>query len=230
MSVLTYAQGDKFIMRTYKQISDDPQERWSNTWEVYATAAGNLGNLQTMAGRVLAFEQGMTGNHVQFKAWSVSTWEPDSSPYNPENLFVMPIELTGSRVLVAPLSLEVCSFIKRGVTSGRTGKLYLRGALGEEEIEREGRAWKLTEPTNYALYLESIIAASAIDHHFASGTETLKLAMIGQSLGGLLIYSRYLTALEVGGVITVDLTHRWYNQPNRAAAALARKTARLAVK
>jgi len=226
MSILTYDPLDKFIIRCYKQLSDDPQERWANTWEIVATTGGTLGELQACANRILAFEQGMHGTHVYFKQYTISTWEPDSIPYNPENLFVQPMNVQGSRDMDNPMTLEACLMLKRGVTSGRDGRVYLRGALDEEDVQREGRYWTLTDAAGMASAMAAVVTASHIDYHYAGGIQALKIALVGSALGGGVTWARQITGLSIGGAVTNDLTHRWYNQPNRTLAAAARKAAR----
>jgi len=85
---------------------------------------------------------------------------------------------------------------------------------------------KLSDPNAMNAYMTGVLTASSWDHHFAGGVEALKIAMIGSALGGGVTWSRQVNGLTLGGAVTVDLTHRWYNQPNRSALAAARKAAR----
>lgn len=230
MTVLTFETGDMFIFRVYHSLSGSMQERWSNTFEAIASAGGTLSDLTTLGNKLLALCQGMTGNHVSLPGYSISTWVPDSTPYNPENFYVSPVgEIVGSRAVVEPLALEVCELVQRKAVTGRTGRIYFRGGLGEPDVQREGRLWKLTYPVIEAAALAAIITLTDLDNYFASGAAPLKLSMIGWSLGAIGPHWQMLTGMEIGGVTTNNMNHRWYNQPNRTAAALARKAAREAI-
>jgi hypothetical protein len=219
-----------FIFRVYHSLTGSMDERWSNTFEAIADGAGTLSDLTTLGDKLLALCQGMTGGHVSLPGYSISTWVPDSTPYNPENFYVSPTgEIVGSRFVAAPLALEVCELVQRKAVTGRTGRIYFRGGLGEADVEREGRFWKLTDPTARAAALAAIITLTDLAFYFAGGAAPLTLSMIGWSLGAIGPHWQMLTGLEIGGVTTNNMNHRWYNQPNRTAAALARKAAREAI-
>lgn len=75
-----------------------------------------------------------------------STWSDDSEPYNPLTFRVFDTVGIGERIEVgfnlAPLEETV--FIKRLVGSGRGGRLFIRGAVYFEELQRATEGWTLT--------------------------------------------------------------------------------------
>lgn len=222
--VLSFDAGATFILRSYKSLGDQFQYRWSNSYEVVAMASGVLADLKTLLDRITMFEISLHAEAVSIDSGSISTWTADSAPYNPENLIVYPWDgFTGARIVTAMVGLEVTALAKRGPTSGRNGKLYLRGMLGEADVEREGTGFKFTNPSVIGDEFSDAVSDSSLGYHLFGGMASLKLAMIGQYVGGTGVDIRPLSSLVLNGVATLDLKHQWYNQPNRSLNAQVRR-------
>jgi hypothetical protein len=134
--------------------------------------------------------------------------------------------VVGSRTIANPLPLDVCLLIKRKTYVGRSGRIFLRGALGEGEVSQQGAGFILDDPESSQDELDVIVAALNLADYFASGIANLTLSTIGISLGAVNPHVMAVTGLEVNGVSINKMNHRWYDQPTRTANALARKAAR----
>lgn len=210
MSVLTYNTGDRFIIRTKKHHTNNPNKPFYNTWEAVAGAGGSIGGLENLAIHISDFEIMMSGSFILFDQVTVATWTEDSVPYNPENFLVMDLEQQPGAVTIEgnPEPLEMCLWLKRSVTVGRLGKLFLRGALGENDVESPAGDPILSNASNQETALTAALADSILLSHFTSGVATLKLAMISADGSSV----RQLTGLAVAGVRNVNMNHRWFNR------------------
>lgn len=213
-SVVTYDEGDKFMIRHFCDLGSSQGPVWSNTVEAYAEGPGALADLKTLAGKVLAVYQAMSSNEVRFTRYTISTWEAEGVPYNPEHFYAEDLaDETGLRTITNLLDLGVCLVIGRNASVGRTGRLWLRGALGEADVEIEGGKFILTDPTTFASTLSGAITSSTLGYHFVGGMADLKLAMLGYRL--VLNTPQYwqslVTGLAVKGVSLLPTKHKWYN-------------------
>ena len=74
------------------------------------------------------------------------TWEPDSSPYDPTTVRTIPYGIMGQRViggLDSPVDDDLVIFLRKTVTSGRSGKIQLRGRLRLSDLIAESGSWAL---------------------------------------------------------------------------------------
>jgi hypothetical protein len=226
--ITSFDDGDRFIFRVYSDLGSTQGPRWSNSYEAYAHAGGSITDLTALGGKLALFNQGMSGSDVRITGYSVSTWVPDSTPYNPENFYVSPaLNLTGSRTMSDPIDLDVCLDVRRSVALGRSGNIYLRGALDEADVERSGSKYTLTDPQGLDVIFNAVLAATHLPYYYLGGTMVpIWLGLIGANIIGT-VYTRGLTNIAIRGVTIVPMNHRWYNQPNRSALAAARKVARV---
>lgn len=226
--ILSFDAGATFIIRAYKSLGDPQRFRWANSWEVVALANGVVSDLDTLAMRIVSFETVLHAEAVIFDSYSVSTWTPDSAPYDPENLKVVPLELvTGARSVAAMVGLDLTLLLKRHAESGRNGKIFTRGVLGEADVQREGAGWTLTNPTSIQAEVSDAIVDSDLGFHLLSGMASLKLAMIATYDGGQNVSIRPMLDISASGAVTLQIKRPWYNQPNRTMNAQARKIVKM---
>lgn len=222
--ILSFNSGATFIIRAYKSLGDPQRFRWANSYEIVALANGTITDLDTLAMRIVSFESELHAEAVLFDSYSVSTWVPDSAPYNPENLKVVPLELiTGARSVAALVGLDLTLLLKRHAESGRNGKLFARGVLGEADVEREGAGWALTDPAGIQDEVEDALSSSSLGFHLLGGMASLKLAMIATYDGGQNVTIRPMLDISASGAVTLQIKRPWYNQPNRSLNAQAKR-------
>jgi len=213
MSVLAFAEGDSFIFRTFKSMGAPWDYAWSNAYEMHATSSGTDAALLSCAYALINFEKEFHALNVQFDRVGVATWTPDSRPYDPENFMVVPLSDTmGLRTVMAPEGLELTLFVRRQVQTGRMGKLFYRGVLGEADVEQQGRFWKLSDRSAMAGEIADAITASQLDYYFAGTTVPLRFGLIAQYGDPPAMNYRPVTAFEVAGAVTCDLKRPWYNR------------------
>jgi len=214
-SVLTFSAGDKFMVRHFLDLGSVSGPQWSNTMEVKAMDGGDLTDLQLFAARCLQVYQAMTDRAVRFARYTISTWEAEGVPYDPEHFYAEVLSNTlGSRALDNPLDLGVCLVLARNAQVGRTGRIWLRGALDETDVELEGGRFKLSDQGEIQGLLDAALTTSNLGLHFVGGAASLRCHMFGSRV--VFNVPQYwespITGLEVHGVSLLPVKHKWYNQ------------------
>ena len=134
MPINSIAQDEVFTVRIYKRL--DGQE-WANSYEVQAAVASSdptimIGNLQNW---LIGLERSIHLTDVFFDRITISTYQPDSQPYDPTRFVSIPIFQQGQRARSGDaLTLAICLFVRREVSFGRSGKLLYRGVLQEGDV------------------------------------------------------------------------------------------------
>lgn len=79
-------------------------------------------------------------NNAKVDRCVISTWEPDSDPYDPAALRTVPIGIFGERAfaLTDPVADNIVHFMRKNVGSGRAGKIQLRGCILNNQISSAG--------------------------------------------------------------------------------------------
>jgi hypothetical protein len=137
MTLSTINQGDVLTVRSYKQYAGFA---WANNYEVEATQdiTNPVSALQFLVERIAFLERDIHLNSVVIDRITVSTYVPDSRPYNPNTLATYPLSINGTRPVSANvLPLELCLFVRRNVDFGRDGRLLYRGCLTENDMFAE---------------------------------------------------------------------------------------------
>jgi hypothetical protein len=123
-----------FTVRIYKRLEG---QEWANSYEVQATDNSSdptipIGNLRNW---LVGLERAIHLSDVSFDRITISTYQPDSQPYDPTRFVSFPIFLQGQRARSGDaLTLAICLFVRREVSFGRSGKLLYRGVLQEGDV------------------------------------------------------------------------------------------------
>jgi len=134
MPVNNIAQGEVFTARIYKRLGG---QEWANSYEVQATDSASdpviaIGNLR---GWLVDLERSLHLTDVFFDRITISTYQPDSRPYDPTSFTSFPIFAYGHRARSGDaLTLAICLFVRREPGFGRAGKLLYRGVLQEGDV------------------------------------------------------------------------------------------------
>jgi hypothetical protein len=134
MSLSTILQGEVFTVRSYKQYAGFA---WANNYEVEATQdiSNPSTELEFLANRIVELEKNLHIAGVIIDRVTISTYVPDSLPYNPNNVTTFPFSVFATRQASADvLPLELCLFVRRNVNFGRDGRLLYRGCLHEGDM------------------------------------------------------------------------------------------------
>jgi hypothetical protein len=134
MSLTVINQGEVLTVRSYKQFGG---YTWANNYEVEATQdiPNPATSLEFLAQRIALLERDLHIQGAIIDRVTISTYVPDSLPYNPDNLATFPFSLPAVRTGQGnAMPLEVCLFVRRNVNFGRDGRLLYRGCLIDQEI------------------------------------------------------------------------------------------------
>jgi hypothetical protein len=134
MTLANIPQNSVITVRVYKTHGG---YFWANNYEVQATE--NLPNagfvLPTLANRFVDLERPLHSTAVTIDRVVISTYAPDSRPYNPDTLATYSYNVQCQRTSTSDLvPLETCLFIRRITEFGRSGKLFYRGCLYEADV------------------------------------------------------------------------------------------------
>lgn len=134
MTIANITQGEVFTVRVYKVYVGFA---WANTYEVQATV--DIPNPETAVSavidRIVALERAIHLDGVIIDRAIISSYVPDSVPYNPDTFASFPYSLNSQRPANAPvMPLEACLFVRRDVAVGRDGRILYRGCLTEEDV------------------------------------------------------------------------------------------------
>jgi hypothetical protein len=134
MTLATITQGEVLTVRTYKQYLS---YLWANNYEVEATQdiTNPSTSLEFLATRIVELERGLHLSGIVIDRVAISTYVPDSQPYNPNTLAVFPFSVNATRTGTgSALPLEMCLFVRRNVVFGRDGRLLYRGCLTDTQV------------------------------------------------------------------------------------------------
>lgn len=132
--------------RAYMNYIDRPTEQWTLNLEY--TIEDDLGGASItntsddLAAGLAAYllETVVIDRIVWF------TWQPDSEPYNPDNVRTIPYGILGSRDiggLTSPADDDLVTFMRKTVTTGRAGKVQLRGRILTSDLIAISGSWAL---------------------------------------------------------------------------------------
>jgi hypothetical protein len=134
MPINNILANEVFTVRIYKRLEG---QEWANSYEVQATDASSdptisIGNLRNW---LVGLERSIHLTDVFFDRITISTYQPDSQPYDPTRFTSYPIFQQGQRARSGDaLTLAICLFVRREVSFGRSGKLLYRGVLQENDV------------------------------------------------------------------------------------------------
>jgi hypothetical protein len=133
-----------FIIRVFKSWgARDPERRWSNAYEITSPTLTSPEAQEPTMEMIVAAERHIHLPDVQFLEATISTWLPDSHPYDPTAFTTYDLTGIGTRSTAgadanSALDSNVCYLVKRQCTTGRSGKLFYRGCLLEQDVFNSG--------------------------------------------------------------------------------------------
>lgn len=211
MSVVDFVASDLFIVRVVKYLLTNPNNRWVNSYEFTALADGDTAALITLANVVVLFEANIHSELVAFDRVIVSTWVPDSVPYDPTAFVTLPLTQVGLRSSV-PNEVEPLGMawrINRVPVSGRVGNLFYRGALYENEVDSPAGIPKLSTPVTMQTIVTDARTDSGLDDYLGP-TASGGFAMSMIDATGSVV--RLVTSLLSDGVSLIKQDHQWFNR------------------
>lgn len=210
MTVLNFDIGDLFIIRTIKHLATNPDQKWANSYEVRADNAGDGGMLLTLASAIVLFESTMSLQTVRFDRSLISTWQPDSRPYNPATFMSIPLTASGAAAAATdPLPLSQCLSVARVPLSGRFGHIFYRGWLKEGDVSAPAGKPILVDPAALQGTVQAALDTSELASYFGldnrSGLSLVMVEANGEDW-------RNINDLVVQGVSQLPTDHAWFNR------------------
>lgn len=210
MSVLTFSADDLFTVRVIKHHDANPDRQWANSYEFRATVGGDTGDLLTLATSVVSFEQFMHRTFVVFDRVIVSTWEPDSVPYDPAAFLSSPLTAVGQIGVGADAcALNVAVNIARQAVTGRYGHLFYRGYLTEDQVSAPAGVPMLTNRALIQTTIDEALVTSNLEA-YTGLTPTANFGMVLIDKTGTQV--RAVSQLRASGVTVLPVDHAWFNR------------------
>lgn len=152
MSLLNPQNGEVFVVRSYKQAEGAV---WANNYEIQAQADGvTFQDIRDAAVEIINAERQIHFTWVEFWKHTISTYIPDSQPYNPFSFVSVNTQFAGQRPYPqggTGLPLTQCVFVRFSSTTGRPGKRFYRGCLDEGDVQFGTRGHVIADPRRTAI-------------------------------------------------------------------------------
>ncbi len=221
MSVIAPTAGEVFRVTIRKALQSNPSATWVNTYEIAANSAGlpegtfaNAEEVRLAALTIYEWERNLHLVDVLFTRVTVSTWVDDSTPYNGDEFSALPVTASGLRVAPAPpLGLESCLFIERQPLAGRTGKIYLRRCLREDDVSAP--AGKTNLESTYRTALNDNFAANEGNLNLIqllSVEANALMVMASRNSSGDAVVRRVFGISASDRVVNKKTDNRWFNR------------------
>jgi hypothetical protein len=138
MTVTNITNGELFTVRVYKSFG---ALVWANNYEFRSSQ--DVPFAQTaiidLVNQLVNLERPLYPSYIRIDRVVVSTYQPDSRPYNPETFTTIPVNQEGTASFTSDaMPIEYCIFVRRVTAAGRPGKLLYRGALQESDVGTQG--------------------------------------------------------------------------------------------
>jgi hypothetical protein len=225
MSVKEFEDADLFTVRLIKHLVTNPENSWVNSYEFRANAAGFAGAFAALGEALVTFESTIHTSSVRFDRYTVSTWAPDSVPYDPEAFLSVPLSRIGlietPETELEPLGMAYR--VNRVPVTGRFGNLFYRGCLTEDQVTSPAGIPIIADPVIQNSNLQEAITDSLLDQYLGPAAEG-DFTMVMIDFTGVQI--RVVNALIAGGVSLIKQDHQWFNRTTAGPPGLVKKTAR----
>lgn len=210
MSILTFATNDTFVIRIHKHHVNNVERTWANSYEVLANSSGALSDLDGLIQSIVLFEKLLHLGNIQFDRGTASTWEEDSTPYNPSTFYVRDLDGFGTRGGSSPYApITTCLNVVRAPTSGRQGHIFYRGVLSQADLVVPSGIAVLEDPDAWSGDIDTALITSELGVYIGSlATGPLQLCMINRTGTNV----RPVMELKVGGVSELPTDHAWFNR------------------
>lgn len=211
MSVVTYAADALFVIRVTKYLNTNPDNKWANSYEFQALDAGGEAQLLALGEALVDFEATFHHTAVIFDRILISTWEPDSVPYNPAVFIASTLTAAGGNTSGGELlPLDKCLSVARVAATGRFGHLFYRGALTESDTTAPAGKSILGDRPAMQTIIDDAITSAGFDAYIGQDATTHKLVLINADGDQV----RGVNQLNVQGVATIKTDHKWFNRSN----------------
>lgn len=175
----------------FKAYGARTNRQWVNTYEAVERANPTVGDVNpadftALADALVTAERALHSDKVFFHRYTISTWSPDSTPYDPGALFTQPLAVVGNRAMTPEtetVDLRAVLLMQRNIGTGRPGRLMYRGCISEGDMEFSAGYARLVAASIVSDTGSSTgTFRTALTNYVASGTAPVVLALIGGTL------------------------------------------------
>lgn len=204
-----------FTIRIFKAWRGrDIARAWSNTYEIIS-GGDNPTELVAVGDALVEAERILHLTDVNFLQYTISTWLPDSHPYNPESFVTYTLDSLGDRgndtgYNENALDYNVCYMVHRNAVTGRSGRIFFRGVLMETDVAIQGDGRFAVEGTSAPELVNDTEAFKTALAPYITGGTGNQLALISKS--GSTIYRRNVVNIVGGGIVVNKKNHKWFNR------------------
>lgn len=238
-----------YLVSVHKNQGGIGGKPWVNSYEVItngtlATGAPLDENpaavtlLRNLAGAIADYELEFHLNTTFINRVTVSTWQPDSTPYNGNELVSVPISASGLRSvggLSEALGLDDTLYVRKQPLTGELGKVMYRGVLLESDSIVNAQGIKTLNGASPvanggSIWVDAIahIAPGLMDWR-EQGDGEWAFTMV-HTVGGEAIVARPIVTFTPAGITPMKLNKRHYNRGvNRLQKEVAKLQEKLAV-
>lgn len=215
-NILEATTGDLLRVTTYKHHENISTHQFVNTYEVQLrdTMVDPESELETLVDAIVTFEKAITYSYIIYDRATVSTWEADTTPYDGNEFVSYDYGGYGS-ILVGsyvPAPLNVVLYLRRTVSTGRPGKLHIRGAAHQEDYHAPAGTLEATSASDAYWGAEIPTAVSTnLGAYLPSGTSAFQLVMVGRNSAGATTV-RPVKNIEYVGYRNTKRTHRYFDK------------------
>lgn len=208
MSLLEPGVLEPFSLVIRKHHSSRPDRPWYNSYEFRNYTATGLPDLITACNSIAIFESQLHRANTVFQSFTLSTWESDGTPYNPDTFITQPLTLVGAiPALDQAESLEICWRTSWLPQTGRQGFRLYRNCLSENDVTAPAGKKTLTNPLDMVTRLEDAIDTAAIGGFFDDGGAIIAFYMESTA------NARPILGVQSAGVTIKKLDNKYFDRP-----------------
>lgn len=208
MSLLEPAVLEPFSLVIRKHHSSRPDRPWYNSYEFRNYTATGLSDLLTACLSIAIFESRLHRATTVFQSFTLSTWENDGTPYNPDTFVTRPLDLVGVvSALDEAMPLETCWRTSWLPQTGRQGFRLYRNCLAEGDVTSPAGKAILSSPLTMTGRLEDAIDTAAIGEFFTDGGGIVAFYMQSEA------NARYIGGVQSAGVTHKKLDNKYFDRP-----------------
>jgi len=109
--------------------------KWHTTYEATGSTLTSIAQVRPMADAIVRAHRAIQHTKVYIQSVGVATWQADSFPYDRNKFTNFPVGLFATRLVNGDHEpAEMCLKLSRNPASGRSGRVLLRGVLGENDV------------------------------------------------------------------------------------------------
>lgn len=207
-TVLDYDPNDLFTVRVYKYHELNPRKRWVNSYEVRSNSTGGGNELLDLLASIMDFEARLHHENVIINYGTISTWAPDSKPYNGDEFIRRSLGIHGYKSLQGTTeeALVHTLRVEYSPLGGFTGFRLYRGVLTRSDTTVYGGEILLTDSLLLQTQFNAALSTAGLNYMLENNTGDYAFVMVNAN------GTRPITVATVAGITTKGLDNRYFDR------------------